>query len=143
MKKLLLLLAFLGSIQFSKLPRQGIQGQIFWLSGNQMPGPGKTSNPQQGISREIQIYKAATLHDVEQQDQFYKSVGTELVTKITSAADGTFKVRLPVGQYSVFTKEPKGLFANIIDQNGCVSCITVNPKKYSWVSFTVDYEAAY
>ena len=143
MKKLLLLSAFLISFQFSKAPHEGIQGEIFWVSGDQMPGPDKTRSAQSGVAREIQIYKSATLKDVEQDGIFYKSVNTELVATTWSKSDGTFKVKLPAGNYSIFTKEQKGLFANLIDDGGCVSCVIVNPKKFSWVSFTVDYEAAY
>ena len=143
MKKLFLVLAFFGIVQFTKGPKEGIQGQVFWVSGNQMPGPGKSIPPQQGVTREIVVYKAATLQDVEQKDLFFTSVKTELVTKAVSKSDGSFKIKLPPGRYSVFTQEQKGLFANIIDQNGCVSCVEVHPKKYSWVAITVDYEAAY
>lgn len=143
MKKLLLLLAFFGIVQFTKGPKEGIQGQVFWLSGNQMPGPGKSILPQHGVTREIIVYKAAMLKDVEQNGQFFSTVNTELVTKAVSKADGSFKIKLPPGKYSVFTQESKGLFANIIDQDGCVSCVEVRPKKYSWMTITVDYEAAY
>ena len=143
MKKLLLVLAFFGIVQFTKGPREGIQGQVFWLSGNQMPGPGKSIPPQQGVIREVVVYKAATLNDTEQNGQFFSNVKTELVTKAMSKVDGSFKIKLPPGRYSVFTREPKGLFANIIDQDGCISCVEVRPKKYSWMIITVDYEAAY
>ncbi len=143
MKKLLLVLAFFGIVQFTKGPKEGIQGQVFWLSGNQMPGPGKSISPQHGVTREIIVYKAATLKDVEQSDQFFNNVKTELVTKAMSKVDGSFKIKLPPGKYSVFTQEPKGLFANIIDKDGCVSCVEVRPKKYAWMIITVDYEAAY
>jgi hypothetical protein len=143
MKKLFLILAFFGIVQFTKGPKEGIQGQVFWVSGNQMPGPGKSIPPEQGVTREIVVYKAATMQDVEQKDLFFTSVKTELVTKALSKSDGSFKIKLPPGRYSVFTQEQKGLFANIIDQNGCVSCVEVRPKKYSWVAITVDYEAAY
>ena len=143
MKKLLLVLAFFGFVQFTKGPKEGIQGQVFWLSGNQMPGPGKSIPPQQGVTREIVVYKAAILQETEQTDQFFNNVKTELVAKAMSKPDGTFKIKLPPGKYSVFTQETKGLFANVIDKNGCVSCVEVRPKKYSWVAITVDYEAAY
>jgi hypothetical protein len=143
MKKLFLILAFFGIVQFTKGPKEGIQGQVFWVSGNQMPGPGKAIAPQQGVTREVVVYKAATLQDVEQKDLFFTTVKTDLVTKTVSKSDGSFKIKLPPGKYSVFTQEPNGLFANIIDQNGCVSCVEVRPKKYSWVAITVDYEAAY
>ena len=143
MKKLLLVLAFFGIVQFTKGPKEGIEGQVFWLSGNQMPGPGKSISPQYGVIREILVYKAATLKEVDQSDQFFNNVRTELVAKAMSKVDGSFKIKLPPGRYSVFTQEPKGLFANIIDQDGCVNCVEVRPKKYSWMTITVDYEAAY
>ena len=143
MKKLLLVLAFFGIVQFTKGPKEGIQGQVFWLSGNQMPGPGKSIPPQNGVAREIVVYKAVTLNDAEQSDQFFNNVKADLVTKAMSKPDGTFKIKLPPGKYSVFTQEQKGLFANIIDQDGCVSCVEVRPKKYTWMTITVDYEAAY
>ena len=143
MKKLLLVLAFFGILQFTKGPKEGIQGQVFWLSGNQMPGPGKAISPQYGVTREIIVYKAASLKDAEQSGPFFNNIKTELITKAMSKQDGSFKIKLPPGKYSVFTQEQNGLFANIIDNDGCVSCVEVRPKKYSWMTITVDYEAAY
>ena len=143
MKKLLLVLAFFGILQFTKGPKEGIQGQVFWLSGNQMPGPGKAISPQYGVTREIIVYKAASLKDAEQSGPFFNNIKTELITKAMSKQDGSFKIKLPPGKYSVFTQEQNGLFANLIDKDGCVSCVEVRPKKYSWMTITVDYEAAY
>jgi hypothetical protein len=65
--------------------KQGIKGQVFWVSGNQMPGPEKIKAPQQGIVREIHIYKVATQNDVVMENNYYSQVKTELVAKVTSA----------------------------------------------------------
>lgn len=123
--------------------KQGVQGQVFWLSGNLMPGPGKGASPQQGIVREVFIYNAANQKDNPSEDGFFKEINSTFVQKTTSAPDGSFKVKLPPGRYSVFVKEEKGLFANLFSSDGCINCITVRPKKYAWVTITVDYEAAY
>jgi hypothetical protein len=123
--------------------KQGIRGQVFWLSGNQMPGPGAQRPAQQGIVREIHIYKVATARDVVMDNNYYSQVKTDLVAKVLSGKDGYFKVRLPPGEYSVFTVEPKGLFANMFDVNNRINPVVVQPKKYTWVTITVDYEAAY
>jgi hypothetical protein len=123
--------------------KQGIKGQVFWLSGNQMPGPGAQRPAQQGIIREIHIYKIATTNDVVIENNYYSQVKTDLVAKVVSGTDGYFKVRLPPGEYSVFTMEPKGLFANMFDVNSRINPVIVKPKKFSWVTITVDYEAAY
>jgi hypothetical protein len=123
--------------------KQGIQGQVFWLSGNQMPGPEKAVTPQQGIVREIHVYNAVTLANTQRQDGFFQNIDAVLVTKVSTNPDGSFRIKLPPGKYSLFTKEEKGLFANLYDGNGCINCISVKPRKYSWITITVYYEAAY
>ena len=143
MKKLLLLLAFFSFVQFAAPPKEGIKGQVFWVSGDQMPGPGKSVSPQLGVVRDILIFKKLTVGDVNQNGQFIDVKDAEPVTTVRSNSDGTFKAKLPPGDYSVFTREPAGLFANIIDHDGCVNCITVKPKSFAWMSITIDYEASY
>ena len=123
--------------------RQGIKGQVFWLSGNQMPQRGKPKSPQQGIEREIYVYHATTLADAIIQNGFYTEIKTPFIAKVVSDANGLFFVKLPEGRYSVFVKEPGGLFANIFDGNNCINCINVSKKKYTWITIVVDYEAAY
>lgn len=123
--------------------RQGIRGEIFWLGGNQMPGPGRVVAPKLGIQREIFIHKVTTVDKENQVGPFFTQVKTELVTKATSKADGSFKVKLPPGEYSVFVKEPQGFFANLIDKDGKINPIVVQAKRYSWLTITIDYEAAY
>jgi len=143
MRKLIVLLALVSLLGTASAQKQGIEGQVFWLSGNQMPSPDKSRGPNQGIRREVHIYNAATLAEASQQDGFYTEIKTAFVAKLVTQSDGTFKVKLPPGKYSVFVKENKGLFANLMDGNGCINCIVVAPKKYTWVTITVDYEAAY
>lgn len=123
--------------------RQGIKGQVFWLSGNQMPGPGRNVAPNLGIKREILIYEVATKADVTQHETFFTDIKTKLVATTLSDEDGRFKVKLPPGRYSVFVKEPSGLFANLFNTAGEINPVVVEPKKFVWMSITVDYEAAY
>lgn len=138
-----LILIFIGLIVEVGAQKQGIKGQVFWLSGNQMPGPGRESAPHLGIQREIHIYKPTTLADAEQQDGFFNEIKTEFVVKALTKADGRFKIKLPPGEYSVFTREPKGLFANLYDKDNRINIVLVKPKKFTWHVITVDYEAAY
>jgi hypothetical protein len=143
MKKLFLLLAFFSMLQFTKGPREGISGQVLWLREDQMSGSSKTIAPPLGVVREILIYKATSLKDAQQVDQFFNELKTELVTTTWSKEDGTFKIKLPPGEYSVFTRESRGLYAGSVDKNGCINCVVVKPKKYSWVAITIDYDAPY
>jgi hypothetical protein len=123
--------------------KQGIRGQVFWLSGNQMPGPEKKLPPHQGIVREVVIYPEIKVKDTKQTDGFFTDIQVTPVATILSKADGSFRVKLPPGNYSVFVKESKGLFANLYDGQGVINPVTVKPKKYTWITLTVDYEAVY
>jgi hypothetical protein len=123
--------------------RQGIRGQVFWLSGNQMPGPGREVAPGLGIRREIHIYEVATRDQADHTDVFFSNIRTRHVATVVSDADGRFKVKLPPGRYSLFVKEPQGLFANLVSTSDEINSVVVEPRKFTWVSITVDYEAAY
>ena len=123
--------------------KQGIRGQVLWFSGNQMPGPGRELAPELGIKREIHIYELTTMEDVRQEETFFSDIQTRLVTTFFSKDNGRFKVRLPPGRYSVFVKEPKGLFANLFMGNGEINPVTVEEKRFTWMTITIDYEAAY
>jgi len=143
MKRALTFLIFSLIVMQSYAQREGIQGEVFWLSGNQMPGPGKVSSPQQGVIREIYIYEVTRLQDTEQINGFFTNIKTPLVTKVSSQADGSFHVKLPPGEYSLFVKEEKGLFANLISNDGKVNSVLVKPKKYSYITIAIDYEAVF
>ena len=124
--------------------KQGIRGQVFWLSGDQLPGPRQaTQAPQQGIVREVQVYQVASAADVVIENNYYREVHTGLVATAVSGPDGYFRIKLPPGEYSVFTVEPKGLFANMFDAGNRINPVVVKPGKYTWVTITIDYEAAY
>lgn len=141
------LFLFLASLVVYPLPglcqRQGIRGEVFWLSGNQMPGPGRSVSPGLGIKREIYIYEVATREMADMQEVFFSNVRSRHVATVMSDSDGKFKVKLPPGRYSLFVKEPQGLFANLFNTTGEINPVVVEPRKFTWVSITVDYEAAY
>jgi len=123
--------------------KQGIKGQVYWISGNQMPRPGAKTSPQLGVQREVYIYELTYLIDCKQEDGFFISIPTRLVIHAFTLPDGTFKIKLPPGSYSVFVKEPKGLFANLFDKNNALNPILIKEKQYSWLTIAIDYEAAY
>ena len=141
------LFLFLASLVAYPLPglcqRQGIRGEVFWLSGNQMPGPGRSVSPGLGIQREIYIYEVVTRDMADMQDVFFSNIRSRHVATVMSNTDGKFKVKLPPGRYSLFVKEPQGLFANLFNTTGEINPVAVEPRKFTWVSITVDYEAAY
>ena len=142
MRFIFLILFFLSSFAaFSQ--KQGLRGQVFWVSGNQMPGPEAILSPNQGATREIIIYELTSFKDVTQVGPFFRDVKTKMVATIQSKPDGTFKVKLPPGAYSVFTKERNGLYANLFDEKNNINPVTVKGGQYAWRTITIDYDAAY
>jgi hypothetical protein len=143
MKSFFALLILVGSVLIANAQKQGICGKVFWVSGNQMPGPGSNVSSQQGVAREIFIYKITTLQDVDQKETFFSNIKTEFVTKSFSNTDGSFKIKLPPGAYSVFVNDPQGFFANLFDKENRINPTIVKPNQFSWMTINIDYEASY
>jgi hypothetical protein len=141
--KFVFALIFVASSLAAFSQKQGLYGQVFWVSGNQMPGPESVLSPNQGTSREILIYEITSIKDVTQVGPFFRDVKTKLVATVQSKSDGSFKIKLLPGAYSIFTKEKTGLYANLFDEKNNINPVIVKPGQYAWKTITVDYDAAY
>jgi len=144
MKKFFILLCITIVVFPLYAQKQGIKGKVEWVSGNQMPGPGKKETQAPGIKREIYIYEATALKQVTQKDGvFFSNITTKFIAKTHSKDDGSFCVKLPPGEYSVFIKETRGLFANRFDVNSRIQCIAVKQGEFLPLTIQVNYEASY
>ncbi len=142
MKIPLLILVVLSSLT-ALAQKQGLHGQVFWVSGNQMPGPNSILSPNQGAVREVLIYELTTIKDVTQVGPFFRDIKTKMVASIQSKPDGTFKIKLLPGAYSVFTKEKNGLYANLFDEKNNINPVVIKTGQYIWKVITIDYDVAY
>ncbi len=142
MKSLVCLLLFC-TVWTAQAQKQGLQGQVFWVSGNQMPSPDAHLSPNQGTVREVLIYELTNFKDVTQVGPFFRDVKTKFVASVMSSPDGTFKLKLLPGAYSVFTREKSGLYANLSDDKNNINPVVVKAGQYAWLTITLDYEAAY
>ena len=140
---LLLMLIGMGPAQGQKKLKQGIEGKVFWIAGNQMPGPDRPPTPQVGVKREIFIYEKIRASEAELVNGFFVRVPSRLILQAESKTDGSFRVKLPPGEYSVLVKEPGGLYANLFDQDNFINPVSVKLKTFSWLTIAIDYEAAY
>lgn len=128
--------------------KQGINGEVRWLEGNLMPTIGDSTYADRAkgkpIEREIYIFEATRLEEVVSTGgTFYSSISTDLVKKVMSGKDGTFRVVLSPGTYSLFVKEEKGFFANRFDGNNYINPVTVQANKFTDVQIQVNYKAYY
>jgi hypothetical protein len=118
--------------------RQGIQGQVFLVPNSLADSSVTHSNPNTGVRREIVIHELTTLDMTSHENGLFKYVPTASVAVIMSEDDGSFKVKLLPGTYSVFVREGDGLYANLFEQNR-INPVVVKPKQYAWVTITIEY----
>lgn len=123
--------------------KQGIKGKVLWFEGNQMPGFDKTPDPGKGIAREIHIYEATQHNDGIADGAFYSRLNTRLIAIAKSDKSGKFEITLPVGEYSLLVKEEAGLFANIFDMSNRINPVKVEAGKFTEITISVNYKAAY
>jgi len=124
--------------------KQGIAGKVLWKSGNQMPSPDAPPSRGKGVQRTVYIYERTNGTQAETIDGvFHTSIQTNLVTQVVTDANGNFAVALKPGVYSLFTKEEKGLYANLFDGENNIYPVEVEEGQVTTVEFLINYNASY
>lgn len=124
---------------------QGVKGKVLWVEGNQMPSFGR-DKPQpkpEGVVREIYFCKASASSQLQGEAPLYQGIEGQVFAQTTSNAQGHFAIELPVGTYSVFTKEETGFFANIFDGQGIINPVTVSESQVTNFNININYQASY
>lgn len=122
---------------------QGIKGQVLWLEGNFMPGPGQDKKGEP-VVREIYIYSVINKAEMKEKgNQLYEMPNQKPIAITESDENGIFEVVLPAGKYSVFTKEAGGLFANLFDGQMNLNPVDVEKGKFTEVDIKINYKAVY
>jgi hypothetical protein len=123
---------------------QGICGTVIFKSGNYMPGPDRPQPKAQPVVRDVLIYELTKIDQAEAaEDGFYSKLKTKLIKKVKSDKDGQFCVDLPVGSYSIFVQEEKGLYANLSDGQNNIFPVTVEKNRRSTIMFDISYQAVF
>ena len=142
---LLMLMVLITSFIKPMNIKQGIEGYVYRISGNQMPSPGKKPSTPKGTKTTIYFYALTNINQAVKQagTSFYTNLKTKFINKTESDSTGHFKIKLPPGDYSIFTKKDTLFFANWFDNNNNIAPAKVLPGKMSSVEIRVDYDAAY
>jgi len=74
---------------------------------------------------------------------FYRSINSNLVTKIQSDDSGFFQCELQPGTYSFFVWEDSLYYANLIDENGYILPAVIKPDSVTKRQIDIDYKACY
>jgi hypothetical protein len=132
----------------AKKEGQGIQGQVFWLEGNQMPQITKEGEmverpAKKGVKRTIKIHELTHINQARLGDALFGDIETPLVKEIETDESGNFSVELPAGRYSIFTVEEDGHFANILDLDSYINPFEVKEGEWTQADILINYQAAY
>ena len=144
----IILFAMALSCKTAKKDGQGIQGQVFWLEGNQMPQMAKEGEiverpVKKGVKRIIKIHELTHINQARLGDALFGDIETPLVKEIETDDSGNFSVELPAGKYSIFTVEEDGHFANILDLDSYINPFEVKEGEWTQADILINYQAAY
>ena len=131
----------------SPVVTQGICGTVMEKRGNYMPSP-DSPRPNPGgtaVEREVLIFPLLNMSQVDAGDNgFINSVREARPVKtVKSGRDGKFCVSLPVGQYSVVVREPKGLYANMSDSKNNIFPVRVEKGRKAQVTVEISHQAVF
>ena len=137
----------LGSLGFSEpdfCKRQGLRGNVYLVTGNQMPSPDAPRTGSTGMKTILYIYELTNTSQTDQeQGAFYRAITTRLVKEVNTDENGYFKVKLKPGKYSLFVKKGSLFYSNIYDGQGNIHPVEVKKGDWTEVNFKADYDAAY
>jgi hypothetical protein len=125
--------------------KQGLEGYVYKISGNQMPSPDIKPTAPKGIKTILYIFELTSINQVSRKGQssFYTAIHTKLIRQVETGDDGHFKVQLPAGHYSLFTKKNDLYYANWFDDKNNIAPAAVEAKKMTRVEIKMDYGAFY
>jgi hypothetical protein len=140
---------------------QGITGFVYTISGNQMPmktilPSGKPSilpdgkktgdsSKLKGIQSTIYIYTPTTIQQVipSNASSLYTAINTPLVATVLTDSSGSFRITLPVGDYSLFLKLGDQFYANNFNQFNQIALVHVEAGRFTAVKLTLNNGATY
>ena len=120
---------------------QGIEGTVFGVGGNLMPAPNrKRSIPKDGIPTTLYIYELTNISQVDRtgESPYYRAIHTRLIKQADTDEKGHFRVPLPAGHYSIFTKKNDLFYASRRDEKNNLSPVEVLPGKMTKIDCSVE-----
>lgn len=127
--------------------QQGIEGVARRIIGNRMPSPKYHPGPPAGTRAIICIFALTNQNQVTNAGAagLYSAVHTTLVRQVDTDDSGHFRILLPPGTYSVFTKKGHLFYATRRDEKNNIAPVEVLPGKITRVDCSVesDHTAVY
>src|SRR5580692_5261715 len=105
------------------LQDQGIEGTVRRVGGNLMPAPHAKPAIPPAVPATIYIFGLTNISQVTRSGQsaYYSAIHTTLVRQADTDEKGYFKVLLPPGHYSIFTKKGDLFYASRMDDKNNIA----------------------
>ncbi len=135
----------MGVLSFAVGTRQqGIEGTARRISGNQMPSPKYRPGLPPGTPSTICVFRLTNQTQATGAGRtgLYRSVQTPLVQQADTDDSGHFRILLPPGTYSVFTKKGSLFYATRRDEKNNIAPVEVLPGKMTRVDCSVESDHA-
>jgi hypothetical protein len=127
--------------------QQGIEGVARRVAGNRMPSPKYHPDTPAGTPATIFVFALTNQNQVTNSGiaGLYSAVHTNLVRQADTDDTGHFRILLPPGTYSVFTKKGHLFYATRRDEKNNIAPVEVLPGKITRVDCSVesDHTAVY
>ncbi len=119
---------------------QGIEGLVYPVSGNRMPSPGHQSGPPRGIKSTVYVFELTNSSQVTAQGppSYYSVIDTKLVKQADTDDTGYFRIKLPPGFYSIFTRKGDLFYASRRDEKNNIAPVEVIEGKFTRVDCKIE-----
>jgi hypothetical protein len=123
---------------------QGIEGVVRRPSGNHMPSPRHHPGLPAGVKATVCVFQLTNDTQVIKTGTpgLYRSVQTRLIRQMDTNDSGQFRILLPPGTYSVFTKKGDLFYATRRDEKNNIAPVEVLPGKMTRVECSVESDHA-
>ena len=142
---LFLIFSSFTTVNFLFCKKQGIEGKVSLIKGNQMPSPDRPKSSPPGLKTKVYIYELTHSSQAiaASSPVFFSIIKTKLIAEVESDSTGHFKVKLKPGEYSMFIKKDNLFYANITDDKNNLAPVKVEKGKFTQANIRADYDAVY
>ena len=122
-----------------------VLGKVQLVMGNQMPSPDLAIEEPRGFSTTVCFFEPTLVNlglPTGEQGVFMMT-DKKLVAKVLAEKDGSFKLKLKPGKYSVLLGKDGQYYSNISDLEGLINPIEINKNSQKPLVLKADWGAIY
>jgi hypothetical protein len=122
-----------------------LTGKVQRVMGNQMPSPDLENEEPAGFGTTVFFFEPTLMNmGVPTGEQgVFLMTNKKLVAKVLAEKDGSFKLNLKPGKYSVLLGKDGQYYSNISDLEGLINPIEINKRTPKHVILKADWGAIY